>query len=107
MQRRDEYFLVANVAALAVAVGPAVWVGLARARWNRRFLLCGAASAVLVAINASGLSEGEVERIWLPFFPWVATGAIGLRGSPVVRRRWLAAQAAAAVALQVALRSPW
>ena len=107
VQRRDEYFLVANVAALAVAVGPAAWVGLARARWNRRFLLCGVTSAVLVAINVSGLSEGEVERIWLPFFPWVATAVIGLHESAAVRRRWLAVQAAAAITLQFALLSPW
>lgn len=107
VRRRDEYFVVANVAALAVAVGPAVWVGLARARRDRRFLLCGTASAVLLAINASGLSEGEVERIWLPFFPWVATAVIGLHESTAARRRWIAVQAAAAVALQAVLRSPW
>jgi hypothetical protein len=107
VQRRDEYLLFANIAILAVAVGPAVWVGLARAGWNRRFLVCGVASAVLLAINASGLSEGEVERIWIPFFPGVATAAIGLHESTALRQRWLALQAAAAIALQCALRSPW
>lgn len=72
---------------------------------NRRFLLCGVASAVLVAINASGFSEGEVERISLPFVPWVATGVIGLHESAAVRRRWRTVQAAAAVTLQFALLS--
>lgn len=107
VHRRDEYFLVANLAIVAVAVGPAVWVGLSRASRDRRYLLCGVTLAVLLAINASGLSEGEVERIWLPFFPWVATAAVGLCESAAVARRWLAINLLTGLALQFALRSPW
>ena len=57
--------------------------------------------------TSAGLSEGEVERIWLPFSPWEATGVIGLHEPAALRRRWPAVQAAAAVNLQLALLSPW
>jgi hypothetical protein len=89
--------LLGNPAALAFAVGPAVAVGLAR-RWNP--LVAGGVLAVVVA-DLSLLSAGEVERIWLPFVPFIALAAPGLD------RRWLGAQAAVGLGLQIALRSPW
>ncbi len=57
----------------------------------------------VVAADASGLSKGEVERIWLPFVPALlaATAALGHR------RAWLAAQAALTLVLAVTLDSPW
>ena len=56
--------------------------------------------------NLSGLSKGEVERIWLPFglLALVAGASLGDGGSV---RPWLALQAAVAVALEVAVRTPW
>ena len=56
--------------------------------------------AVVVA-DVSLLSAGEVERIWLPFVPFIALAAPGLD------RRWLSAQAATGLGLQLVLRSPW
>jgi hypothetical protein len=106
LHRNDEYFLLANLAVLAVAIGPSVAVGLSRARWDRLYLLSGAAMVTLLLINVSGLSEGEVERIWLPFVPWVATAAAGL-GAVAWRRRWLSLQVGTGLVLQLALRSPW
>lgn len=92
------YLAVAgNPAALALAVGPAVAVGLGR---HRHVLVLAALAAVVVA-DASLLSAGEVERIWLPFVPWLALSAPGLD------RRWLAAQAGVGLALAALLRSPW
>jgi hypothetical protein len=96
--------LVGNPAALALAAGPAVAVGLAHVLTtaDRRVrLLPGAALAAVIVANLSQMSRGEVERIWLPFVPWLALAA------PGDRRVWLAAQAGLALALQAALASAW
>lgn len=66
--------LAGNPAALALAAGPAVAVGFARRVRNP--LVVGALLAVAVA-DLSQLSRGEVERIWLPFVPWLALAAKG------------------------------
>jgi hypothetical protein len=100
--------LVGNPGALALAAGPAVAAGLAtaaahagRARgWRPALLPAAASSAVLVA-DLSQLSRGEVERIWLPFVPWLALAA------PGDRRGWLGAQVLVALVLQACLASPW
>ncbi len=100
------YFLVADVAAFALAVGPAAAVGLIRIRppsaSRATWLVFGALLAVVLA-DVSGLSKGEVERIWLPFVPWVlaATATLG------PRRGWLGLQAGAALALAAVVRTPW
>jgi hypothetical protein len=89
---------------LALAVGPAVVVGLVLAirRWrDAASLLPLVGLAIVVAVDASLLSKGEVERIWLPFVPWLALAA------PGHRRSWLALQAVVAVVLQAWLRSKW
>ena len=62
---------------------------------------------VAVAIaDLSGLSKGEVERIWLPFVPFATLVVVRLASS---RRAasWIAAQAAVAIALQTLLVWPW
>lgn len=64
-------------------------------------LLPGAALAAVALADLSQLSRGEVERIWLPFVPWLALAA------PGHRRAWLVAQVAVAVVLESTLRSPW
>lgn len=101
------YFLWADLAALAVALGPAAWVGLARLRDRRIWLLCGAALCAVVVADLSGLSKAEVERIWLPFMPWlmVATGAAF--ASDRERQAWLAVQVGWAILIQWLVRSPW
>jgi len=109
--RPGSYFLVANLAALAIAVGPVTWVGLTRLRDRRLWLMAGAALAAVVLADLSGLSKGEVERIWLPFMPWLVAGAacglLGLRATPRRARLWLAVQVAWAIGLQLLVRSPW
>jgi methylthioxylose transferase len=97
------FFLVGNLAAFAVALGPAVAVGVARLRDRRLWVLVGAALLALAAADLSGLSKGEVERIWLPFVPWVVVAAAALHCS----KRWLGIQAGAAVAVAVLVRTPW
>jgi hypothetical protein len=106
-RRPQSYWWWANLAALAVVLGPAVAVGIGRLRREHRavaLLVAGAALAVVIA-TVGGLSKGEVERIWLPFALWFvpATAAIPL----AVARRWLAVQAAMTLLLQHVLLTPW
>ena len=108
-RRPYEVFVLANLAALAIATGPAVAVGLARLRGARVAWLVGGAVAAVMLANLSGMSKGEVERIWLPFAVWLlpAAGAVSARGEPRIVRRWLAAQCALALFVQVGVRTPW
>ncbi len=98
------YFLLGDLALLAVLVGPAAAAGLSRLRDRRLWLLVGAALLAVAVSDLGGFSRGEVERIWLPFAPWilVATAALPGRG-----RSWLAAQAVVALAVQAVVVSPW
>lgn len=94
------YFLIANVAALGLAAGPATAVAVCRQRVGGvRVIVSGALAAVIMA-NLSAMSKGEVERIWLPFTVWIlaANAALGVRLKTA--RRFLALQAAVAIALQ-------
>jgi hypothetical protein len=128
-ERPALYLTVAgNPAALALATGPAVALGIgglwarrpppaarrrdrgrpspeplaaALSEADRAWLLPVAALAVVAAADVSQFARGEVERIWLPFVPWLALAA------PGDRRGWLAAQVALAVVLEATLRSPW
>lgn len=103
------YFRFANLAVFALALGPAIAVGLQRLRGRAAWLAVGAGIAVVALADGSGLSSGETERIWQPFVPLVALAGCALVG-PVRRmaaRPWLALQVATALCLQAALRSPW
>lgn len=104
-RRSYAYFVLANLAVFAVLVGPATAVGLARLRDRRVWWLAGAALVAVAAADLSGMSKAEVERIWLPFVPWVVVACCALPA--LARRRWLAAQVGTGLALQVLLRSPW
>jgi len=99
------YFLVSNLAAFSLALGPAVLVGLARLRDMRLWLLVGAGLAVVALADLSGLSKGEVERIWLPFTVWVALAASALPQRFV--RGWLTGQVALGMLITLLVRSPW
>jgi hypothetical protein len=94
--------LSTNIGAFAVTLGPAAAVALARLRDGRVWLLAGGALAAVLIADLSGMSKGEVERIWLLFVPWVLTACAALAG-----RGWLALQAASGVVVEVVLRSPW
>jgi methylthioxylose transferase len=96
--------LVGNPAVVAIATGPLVAVGLARLRGaavNLLWLLPAAALVTVAVADLSQLARGEVERIWLPFVPWLALAA------PGDRRGWLAVQVALALVVQSVLVSPW
>jgi len=103
------FFLVANLAAVLVATGPAICVGLARLRDRELWLLAGGAIAAIAIADVSGLSKAEVERIWLPFLPWlVVAGTAAFASSTArARRAWLSAQVGWALCLQLVVLSPW
>ncbi|HEY4332310.1 MAG TPA: hypothetical protein VGM78_07065, partial [Ilumatobacteraceae bacterium] len=101
------YFFFANLAVLAIALGPAALAGLLRlARSPLAVLVAGGLASALVA-DASGLSKAETERIWLLYMPWIglAAGALWTDGRRVYI--WLGAQATAAIVLQAILISKW
>lgn len=99
------YFLLANVVVLGLAIGPAGVAALARLRRGALAALPLAALAGLLIADVSGLSKSEVERIWLPWTPWLLAATAVL---PVERRRWwLAAQLAVGLIVQTVIRTNW
>jgi len=110
-------FLFVNAGALAVALGPAIPVALARLRNRKLWLLVGSGLGAVALAAASGMSKGEVERIWLPFTPWILVSGAALwpvatrptRSStwrdPI--RGWLCVQAATAIAVESLVRTAW
>ncbi len=103
--RPYEYFLLADLAVFILMIGPAAVAGLSRINLRRGtagWLVVAALIAVVVS-DLSGVMRGEVERIWLPYGPWVVVAAAALNHS----RRWLLLQVAVALAVQGLVISPW
>ncbi|MEL7208133.1 MAG: hypothetical protein AAGK32_07865, partial [Actinomycetota bacterium] len=108
-------FLVFNAAAFAIALGPAVVAGLTVLRDRRLWLLVGGAGAAVALAALTGLSKGEVERIWLPFAVWMlpaGTALVEQGGAADGReqpdgRGWLGLQALTAIAVQSLLKPRW
>ncbi|USX52932.1 hypothetical protein [Lentzea sp. HUAS12] len=91
------YWVWANLAALALVIGPAGIRGLRGDRWVL------AAGVAILAADLSGLSKAETERIWLPFAVWLLVGAAKLDHP----RRWLTAQAITALAVNHLVLTNW
>ena len=106
--RPYSYWVWADLAAVAIACGPAVVAAARRGVSSRRFtdpiVLIGlAALLAIVFADVSGLSKAETERIWLPFGVWLLPmTALLPRG-----RGWLAAQAVTALAVNHLLLTGW
>jgi len=109
--RPASYWLWADLAALVVCAGPALGAGLgslvSAGRGSPRvvrLLVGGAAFAVLLA-DASRMSKAEVERIWLPFVPWL------LLSTACLPERWrrpaLAGQVVTALLVQHLVLTNW
>ncbi|HVX42370.1 MAG TPA: hypothetical protein VHC49_00695 [Mycobacteriales bacterium] len=103
--RPFHYFVIANLAALAIAVGPAALVGLRRMHRDATAWLIGAAALGIAVADLSGLARGEVERIWLPFMPWILAATAYLPHGH--RRAWLAGQLALGIVVQSMVVSLW
>jgi hypothetical protein len=98
------YFVVADLAAFAVALGPAVVAGLvALRRHDVLWRITGAALAAVALADLSGAAKGEVERIWLIFGAWLVPAAVRAGRA----RPWLAAQALTGLVVQSVLVSKW
>ncbi len=109
--RPATYWMWANLAALVLCAGPLLFAGLARLVVDRRtadravLLLVGAAVLAIAVADLSRMSKGEVERIWLPFVPWL------LLSTALLPERWrrpgLALQIGVALAIQHLLYTSW
>ena len=124
--RLYSYWVWANVAAFALAVGPAAIVGVRRALaalqlpgdaarlWrlgllrdpeNTVAVVSTSALAAALIATVGGLSKGEVERIWLPFGAWVVLATVAIPAQRV--RWWLGAQAVVVIGVQALVLTPW
>jgi hypothetical protein len=115
--RPYSYWVWGDLAALGFSAGPmvgsAVAAGITRARDALRapsqtrtvVLITLAAVACVVVADLSGMSKAEVERIWLPFEPWmlVAVSLLSARW----RRMGLGLQLALALLVQHLLFTGW
>lgn len=126
--RPTSYWMWGNLAALLlsagllVGAGAGAWVAqvVAAVRGRRTgraaadrpdvdlralLWLAGAGFACVLAADASRMSKAEVERIWLPFIPWLTLSLA------LLPRRWrvpgLALQLAGALVLQHLLYTSW
>lgn len=109
--RPATYWMWGNLGALLVSAGPLLGAGVAvaarRQRGEARVLavLALAAGLAVVAADLSRMSKAEVERIWLPFVPWLT---LTLALLPAGWRRWgLGVQVLAALLVQHLLYTTW
>ena len=115
-RRPAAYWMWANLAALAISAGPLVGAGIGQAASRVRgaatdagtrvvVWLSGAAVVMVLAADASQMSRAEVERIWLPFVPWLLVSCALLPDA--WRRRGLVLQVAVALLVQHLLSTGW
>jgi hypothetical protein len=111
-RRPAAYWLWGGPAALLFATGPLLGAGLGvlAVRVRDRSVrvvaaLSGAAVVSVLLATASQMSKAEVERIWLPFVPWLLLSCALLPEE--WRRRGLAVQAVFALVVQHLLFTGW
>ncbi len=115
--RPPQYWMWGNLAVLAFSAGPVAYAGLAglvrpaardvpgRATLRVVRWLSGAGAAMVLAADASQMSRAEVERIWLPFVPWLLVSCALL--PPRWRRAGVAVQVVVALVVQHLLDTGW
>ncbi|MDQ6642166.1 MAG: hypothetical protein M3Y66_06705 [Actinomycetota bacterium] len=115
-RRPASYWMWGNVAALVISAGPAMAAGVASVLGQARGLLHEQSTRVVTALSLGGvamvlaadlsqLSRAEVERIWLPFVPWLLVSCALL--TPRWRAWGLAAQVVTALLVQHLLKTGW
>jgi methylthioxylose transferase len=113
--RPQSYWWYGDLACLVVSAGPLLLPGVfsaaatafssARRSASTVLVLVGAIVVVVAAADASGMSKAEVERIWLPFVPWLTLSFVLL---PERWRRWgLGAQVVTALVVQHLFYTAW
>jgi hypothetical protein len=113
--RPQAYWIWANLAVLALCAGPILGPAVATVAARGRAAIRGetraiaalviAAATIIVLADVSGMSKAEVERIWLPFVPWLllATALLPARW----RRMGLIGNIVVALAIQHLLHTAW
>jgi hypothetical protein len=115
-RRPAAYWTWGDLAALTVSAGPLVGAGVSQLVVRARdaaadpgvrvvVWLSGAAVAMVLAADVSQMSRAEVERIWLPFAPWLLVSIALLPEH--WRRRGIALQLVVAIAVQHLLSTGW
>ncbi len=115
-RRQWEYWVWGDLAALVFSAGPLAFAGVAQAASRAHaglrhppervvVRLSGAAVVMVLLADASLMSKAEVERIWLPFVPWLLLSCALLPER--WRRRGLVLQAVWALVLQHLLFTGW
>lgn len=109
--RPASYWMWGNLGALLVSGGPLLGAGLAVAARRHAgaaqvvAVLALAAAVIVVVADLSRMSKAEVERIWLPFVPWLTLSLA------LLPRRWrragLALQVTTALVVQHLLYTTW
>ena len=109
--RPFSYWAWGNLGALLVSGGPLLGAGLAVAARRHTgaartvAVLAGAAALTVAIADLSRMSKAEVERIWLPFVPWLTISVALLPGG---WRRWgLALQVLTALVVEHLLYTSW
>jgi hypothetical protein len=116
-RRPFEYWIWANIAALAISAGPVLGAAVASTasglcRWKTTVAedrvvvwLAAAALTTVLFADLSGMSKAEVERIWLPFVPWILIATAWI--PPHLRRGIFASQLIFALLVQHLLFTGW
>jgi hypothetical protein len=115
--RPYSYWIWGDLGGLIISAGPVIGSSVAASIWAARsfrtqptdlrpvILLTLASLAIILIADVSGMSKAEVERIWLPFIPWL------LVGTAMLPARWirivLALQLAVALTVQHLLHIVW
>ena len=109
--RPQSYWVWGNLGALLISAGLLVGAGVGHLAATVRTAprapaaLVGAAVASILLADLSGMSKSEVERIWLPFVPWLT---VSLALLPAGWRRWgLGLQVVTALVVQHLLYTSW
>lgn len=97
----DYFTFLANPAIVIISMGPAAVYGWFRRRAD---LVAWAALLGVVLADLSGMSKGEVERIWVPMMPWLATASAG---SDLRPRTKAALGVGMCLLLALVLDTPW
>ncbi|MEP7090098.1 MAG: hypothetical protein ABI776_08305 [Nocardioidaceae bacterium] len=115
-RRPFSYWVWADLGALAFGAGPLAFAGVAQLAAGARGYLgdtetrvvvwvSGAGVAMVLAADLSMMSKAEVERIWLPFVPWLLLSCALLPER--WRRRGLVGQLGLALVVQHLLSTGW
>ncbi len=115
-RRPARYWMWGDLVALAFSAGPLAGAGIAELLATARSSLrddstraiaglAAAGTTTVLLADAAQMSKAEVERIWLPFVPWILLGCALLPER--WRRRGIVLQVVVALAVEHLLITGW